>query len=76
MAQFDQELDASGLSCPLPVIKATKAMSELGTGKILKVIATDPGSQQDFKAYAAHTGNKLLKAIQEDSKYIYFLEKV
>lgn len=76
MANFDQELDASGLNCPLPIIKATKVMNELNVGNVLKVIATDPGSIEDFKAYADQTGHKLLESLREDSKYIYYLEKV
>ena len=76
MAQFDQELDASGLNCPLPIIKATKMMNDLAVGNVLKVIATDPGSVEDFKAYSEQTGHKLLESTQQDSKFIYFLEKV
>lgn len=76
MARFDKELDASGLNCPLPIIKATEIMNELAVGDVLKVIATDPGSVGDFKAYAEQTGNKLIESFQHDSQYIYFLEKV
>jgi tRNA 2-thiouridine synthesizing protein A len=75
MQNFDQELDASGMSCPLPIIKATKIINGLEAGQVLKVIATDPGSVADFKAYAEQTGNKLLNSSREGGNYIYWLEK-
>ena len=76
MSNFDEELDASGLNCPLPVIQASKLMNEMNAGKVLKVIATDPGSLVDFKAYADQTGHKLVESLQDGSTFIYYLEKV
>jgi TusA-related sulfurtransferase len=59
--QIDRELDARGLNCPLPILKAKKALSEMQSGEILRVVATDPGSERDFKAFAKQTGNELLE---------------
>lgn len=55
-----QELDARGLNCPLPILKAKKALSSMHSGEVLKVVATDPGSLRDFQAFARQTGNELL----------------
>ncbi|MFN4264791.1 MAG: sulfurtransferase TusA family protein [Aquabacterium sp.] len=55
-----QELDARGLTCPLPILKAKKALSAMHSGEVLKVLATDPGSLRDFQAFARQTGNELL----------------
>ena len=57
---FDKELDASGLNCPLPILRAKKALGDLTTGQVLKVVATDPGSVKDFEAFCKQTGNELL----------------
>jgi len=57
---IDRELDARGLNCPLPILKAKKALAEMTTGQVLKVIATDAGSVRDFQAFAKQTGNELL----------------
>ena len=55
--QAQKELDTRGLNCPLPILKAKKALSELSSGEVLKVVATDPGSVRDFQAFARQTGN-------------------
>ena len=55
--EFDKEIDTSGLNCPLPILKAKKALNDLTSGQVLKVIATDPGSWRDFEAFAKQTGN-------------------
>ena len=60
MTQADKELDARGLNCPLPILKAKKALSEMNSGQTLKVVATDAGSVRDFVAFAKQTGNELL----------------
>lgn len=71
---FDREVDASGLACPLPILRAKKALSEINTGQVLRVIATDPGSVQDFEAFARQTGNELLKSdTVEDGVFEFFL---
>nr|VFK07784.1 MAG: tRNA 2-thiouridine synthesizing protein A [Candidatus Kentron sp. LPFa]VFK14017.1 MAG: tRNA 2-thiouridine synthesizing protein A [Candidatus Kentron sp. LPFa]VFK29734.1 MAG: tRNA 2-thiouridine synthesizing protein A [Candidatus Kentron sp. LPFa]VFK60901.1 MAG: tRNA 2-thiouridine synthesizing protein A [Candidatus Kentron sp. UNK]VFK69526.1 MAG: tRNA 2-thiouridine synthesizing protein A [Candidatus Kentron sp. UNK] len=75
MANFDQELDASGLNCPLPILRAKKTLNGMESGKVLKIIATDPGSVKDFDAFSKQTGNPLLESGEEDGKYIFFIQK-
>jgi len=75
MAEFDEELDTSGLKCPMPILKAKKAISSLSAGQILRVIATDPGSVKDFQAFAKQTGHELLEAREDNDTFIYLLKK-
>lgn len=69
------ELDASGLQCPMPLLKAKRALNTLAAGERLRVIATDPGSVRDFEVFAAQSGHKLLESREEDGRYYYLLEK-
>nr|VFK45184.1 MAG: tRNA 2-thiouridine synthesizing protein A [Candidatus Kentron sp. TC]VFK49166.1 MAG: tRNA 2-thiouridine synthesizing protein A [Candidatus Kentron sp. TC]VFK60997.1 MAG: tRNA 2-thiouridine synthesizing protein A [Candidatus Kentron sp. TC] len=75
MANFDQELDASGLNCPLPILRAKKTLNGMESGKVLKIIATDPGSVKDFDAFSKQTGNPLLESSEEGGKYIFLIQK-
>lgn len=75
MSEFDQELDVRGLNCPLPIIKARKAINGMEPGKVLKVVATDPGSVKDFEAFAVQTGNELLESSEDGGEYTYRLKK-
>jgi tRNA 2-thiouridine synthesizing protein A len=75
MADFDQELDASGLNCPLPILRAKKTLNGMESGKILRIIATDPGSVKDFESFAKQTGNELLDSSEEGGKYLFRLKK-
>ena len=75
MSDFDQELDARGLNCPLPILRARKAINGLQSGQVLKVMATDPGSVKDFEAFANQTGNELLSSSQNDSEFHFLLKK-
>ena len=75
MAEFDDELDATGLNCPLPILRAKKALNGLETGKILHIIATDPGSVKDFEAFAKLTGNELVSYSEEDGKFMFLMKK-
>lgn len=75
MSNFTKELDASGLNCPMPILRAKKALKELQAGDVLKVIATDPGSVKDFEAFAKQTGNELLESAEEGDSFIYRLKK-
>lgn len=72
---IDQELDLSGLSCPMPLLKTKQALNRLEPGKVLRVIATDPSSERDFKAFSEQSGVPLLQASREDQKYVYCLQK-
>ena len=75
MANFDEELDASGLNCPLPILRAKKALNTLDSGKILRIIATDPGSVKDFEAFAKQTGNELMESGEEGGKFVFLIKK-
>lgn len=72
---FDKEFDASGLACPLPIVKTKKALADMATGKVLRVVATDPGSVCDMAAFAEQTGNALLEQGEEAGKFVFFLRK-
>lgn len=72
----DQVLDCSGLLCPMPIVKTSRAMKELQPGQILKLIATDAGSPPDIEAWSRQTGNELLRSMTEDSKFVFFLRRV
>ena len=71
----DQTLDASGLNCPMPILKTKKALKQMEPGQILEVISTDAGSVKDLVAFCNQTGNILLKSIEVDGKYIFTVEK-
>ena len=75
MANYDKELDCSGLNKPLPILRAKKGLNEMESGQVLKVIATDPGSRPDFEAFARQTGNELLESSEKGGKYIFLLKK-
>lgn len=76
MNNFDQELDARGLNCPLPILRAKKALVGLEPGQILRILATDPGSVKDFEAFANQTGNELLESSQCENEFQFLLKKI
>jgi tRNA 2-thiouridine synthesizing protein A len=69
------ELDAKGLNCPLPILRAKKAVNKLDSGQVLKIIATDPGSVKDFEAFCNQTGNKLLESTEEAGAFVFYIQK-
>jgi tRNA 2-thiouridine synthesizing protein A len=71
----DQVLDCTGMLCPMPIVKTTRAMKELKPGHILKMISTDAGSPPDIAAWSVQTGNELLLSTTEDGKFVFFLKK-
>jgi len=71
----DKEIDTSGLNCPLPILKAKKALTDLHSGQTLKVIATDPGSWRDFEAFAKQTGNALLLQEKTETNFVFVLQR-
>jgi len=75
MANFDQELDATGLNCPLPILRAKKSLTGMGGGQVLHIIATDPGSVKDFEAFAKQTGNQLMESREEAGKFHFLIKK-
>ena len=73
--QIDKELDARGLNCPLPILKAKKALSEMQTGQVLRVVATDAGSVRDFQAFAKQTGNELVEQQTIGKDFIHLMRR-
>jgi TusA-related sulfurtransferase len=72
---IDKEIDTRGLNCPLPILKAKKALAELQSGQVLKVVSTDAGSLRDFQAFAKQTGNELLEQQTQETDYIHVLRR-
>jgi tRNA 2-thiouridine synthesizing protein A len=72
---FDKELDARGLNCPLPILKAKKALNDMQSGQVLKIVSTDPGSVKDFQAFAKQTGNDLLSQAAAEKEFTFFLKR-
>ncbi len=70
-----KELDTRGLNCPLPILKAKKALADMRSGEVLKVLATDPGSMRDFQAFARQTGNELVEQESTNDEFIHFLRR-
>ena len=73
--EFNKELDTRGLSCPLPILKTKKALNDLVSGQVLKIVATDPGSVKDMQAFSNQTGHPLLSSTEEDKAFVFFLRK-
>ena len=72
---FDKELGAKGLNCPLPILRAKKALAEMTSGQVLRIMATDPGSVKDFAAFAKQTGNELLSTAEKGKEYEFFIKR-
>jgi tRNA 2-thiouridine synthesizing protein A len=72
---FDKELDARGLNCPLPILKAKKALTDLRSGQVLKVLATDPGAVKDFQSFSRQTGHELLSHAEANREFTFFMRK-
>jgi tRNA 2-thiouridine synthesizing protein A len=73
--EFNKELDARGLNCPLPILRAKKSLSDMEPGQVLKIVATDPGSARDFEAFARQTGNALLSSAEANKEFVFFMQK-
>jgi tRNA 2-thiouridine synthesizing protein A len=73
--EFHKELDARGLNCPLPILKAKKALADMVSGEILRVVATDPGSVRDFQAFARQTGNILIGQSEANQEFTFFMKR-
>ena len=72
---FDRELDVKGLNCPLPILRTKKALSEMSSGQVLRVLATDPGAVKDFHAFAKQTGNQLLADSEADQAFEFYFRR-
>ena len=73
--QFDKELDARGLNCPLPILRTKKALTDMVSGQVLRIMATDPGSVKDFQAFSLQTGNPLISSDTVDDAFVFFIKK-
>lgn len=72
---FDKELDARGLNCPLPILRAKKSLNDMQSGQVLKIVATDPSSVKDFQAFSKQTGNELLSQAEANREFTFFLKR-
>lgn len=75
VTNHDKELDARGMNCPLPILRAKKALGELASGQVLRIVATDPGSTRDFEAFSKQTGNELLSSAASDKEFVFYIRK-
>lgn len=75
MSEYDRELDASGLNCPLPILRAKKTLGDMQPGQTLLIISTDPGSVKDFEAFSKQTGNPLLSSADEGNRFTFVMRK-
>jgi tRNA 2-thiouridine synthesizing protein A len=73
--EFQRDLDARGLNCPLPILKAKKALAEMMSGEVLRVVATDSGSVRDFQAFAKQTGNQLLEQSESEQEFTFYMRR-
>ena len=73
--EFHKDLDARGLNCPLPILKAKKALAEMTSGEVLRVVATDSGSVRDFQAFARQTGNQLLEQSESEREFTFYMRR-
>jgi tRNA 2-thiouridine synthesizing protein A len=73
--EFQKELDARGLNCPLPILKAKKALAEMATGEVLRIVATDSGSVRDFQAFAKQTGNALISHTHNNGEFTFLMRR-
>jgi tRNA 2-thiouridine synthesizing protein A len=71
----DKELDTRGLNCPLPILKAKKALADMASGEVLKILATDPSSVRDFQAFARQTDNELVEQQTEADQFVHWLRR-
>jgi tRNA 2-thiouridine synthesizing protein A len=75
MIEFNLEVDASGLLCPLPLLRLKKALTGMACGDVVKVIATDPAAHLDFGVYANQSGHQIIELIKQDDKQIFYIKK-
>ncbi len=72
---FDREVDARGLNCPLPILRTKKTLNDMGSGQVLRILATDPAAVRDFQAFAKQTGNLLLQHGEQDGAFFFLLKR-
>ena len=71
----DKELDATGLSCPMPIVKLAQQMKAMDAGEVLRLVADDPGSREDVPAWCRRTGNDLVESTVESNSFVFFIKK-
>ena len=72
---YDKDLDARGLNCPLPILRAKKALTDMQSGQVLRILATDPGAVKDFQAFAKQTGNELVSHAEANREFTFLMRK-
>lgn len=72
---FDREIDTRGLNCPLPILRAKKALTDMQSAQVLKIVATDPGAVKDFQAFSKQTGNELLSHAEAHREFIFYVKR-
>lgn len=72
---IDREIDTRGLNCPLPILRTKKALSDMQSGQVLKIVATDPGAVKDFAAFAKQTGNQLLSSTESNHEFEFLMQR-
>jgi tRNA 2-thiouridine synthesizing protein A len=75
MMEFDMELDARKLSCPLPILRAKKSLSQMASGQVLRIVATDAGAPNDFAEFCRQTGNELLSSVGQDGEFVFLIRR-
>jgi tRNA 2-thiouridine synthesizing protein A len=75
MLTFDREIDARGLNCPLPILRTKKALTDMQSGQVLKILATDPGSVKDFQTFSRQTGHELVSHAEANKEFTFFMRK-
>ena len=73
--KFDKEIDTRGLNCPIPILRAKKALNDMQSGQVLRILATDPGSVKDFQAFSKQTGNELLQHAEAQKEFTFFMKR-
>jgi tRNA 2-thiouridine synthesizing protein A len=73
--KVDREVDARGLNCPLPILRTKKALNDMTSGQLLRVLATDPGSVRDFEVFAKQTGNELVQHGEENGSFVFLMKR-
>lgn len=73
--EYTMELDARGLNCPLPILRAKKALTGMQSGQVLRILATDPGAVKDFQAFAQQTGNELLASSEDGREFDFYIRR-
>ena len=73
--EFQKDLDARNLGCPLPILRTKKALADMTSGQVLRIVTTDPNSVKDFKAFAKQTGNEILALQEQEDEYLFFMKR-